>query len=174
MNPRAGLVCLAEIIAQAAARDVEKRANQQKAAEFRLASHAVNPRQARPAQNAVEDGLGLVIGMVGQEDGAQVMLGDHASEKLMPQGAIESRAVVRRIAQQRRDHVATGDRMRKLPVHRELAHEFRIASALIAARLVIQVNHVKLKIAAVVMQQVKQGHAVRAAGDRHGVSAGGD
>lgn len=111
----------------------------------------------------MEDGFGLVVRVVGKEDGIEPMLDEEFAKQLVAEGAIKGRSVAWPAAEQRLDLLACGEGVRQSPGEGELADKLGVGGALGAARLVIEVDEVQVQVGAVMDEQVEHGDAVSAA-----------
>jgi hypothetical protein len=160
-----------EIIAQLRAGDCEQRAEDKQAGEPRFRRHRGQARRPGAAQQAMEDGFGLIVGVVGKKDAAEVMLRDDLPKQRVTQSAEEGRFVSRWIAHGAFDIGAASDGAGKLKFVGQPANKVGIAGRIHAASLMIEMNDVKRNIGPILHEQAEQRDRIRAAGDGDG--AGG-
>ncbi len=143
--------------------DAEKRAQDRQPADTRLPHHPRQARRSRAAQQTVQDGLSLVVGVMGEDNARESFFMDDALEQRKTRGT-ESR---RRVGLMNRadltlDRGAHRGRARQRKTGGEITHEPGVVAARPFARFVVEVRNVESQIRPVVEQQEHR-HAVGSA-----------
>ena len=154
--------------------DRQERAEDAQIGQTGFECHAHQSRRGGSADKAQQDGLGLVVGVVGQEDAEQVVAGDDLSEKLLSGDAVTGRGVGGRVVERGFDLVETGEGAGDGKAICQVRDERGVVGAGAGAGLVVEMDDVDRDVRAGGAEQSEQCDRIRAAADRDGPGAGRD
>ena len=139
--------------------NLQQRPQDQQSAQIDARRHSSQAKWPRAANQAVQNCLRLVIGMMSQDHALQLMFCNLSAKQSKACRSIARRRIGRQLPDGCFNFIAPGDGAGEMELCRKFGDERGILSAFAAADLVIEVNNVKRQILPV-GQQLKQSHAV--------------
>jgi hypothetical protein len=157
-----GLALLFEEGAEVGARDAEQWTQDRQASHGGARAHAGETGGPRAAQETLEDRLGLVVGVMGENDAVEAVPGAGRAEKFKPDGAEARGAIGREGWETGFDLASPGERETDTERRAQLRDKKGVGGAFALACFVIEMDGVAVNVG-VLQQQMKQRDAVRPA-----------
>jgi hypothetical protein len=126
--------------------NTQQRAKHAQAAEAGDRRDSAQPLESAAAEQAMENSFRLVVGVVREEDAAEIVPGDDLLEEFPAKGAEAGGEIRRGIGDEGLDLLSKSDGGGQIPTRGQLGDEAGVGGALLAAGLVIQMNDVQLQI----------------------------